>query len=75
MDMTTDQPNVMELSLPSSTDSTRPGTPTVTNCERLYDITTDIKSLESSLGKIQSTIRAPPPNGINDDNDPTPWTN
>ncbi|GFY45116.1 hypothetical protein TNIN_475061 [Trichonephila inaurata madagascariensis] len=43
MDMTTDQPNVMELSLPSSTDSTRPGTPTVTNCERLYDITTDIK--------------------------------
>ncbi|GFY37632.1 hypothetical protein TNIN_145541 [Trichonephila inaurata madagascariensis] len=71
MDMTTDHPNVMELSLPSSTDSTRPGTPTVTNCERLYDITTDIKKFGIVIENIQSTIRALHLNGINDDNDPT----
>ncbi|GFY71651.1 hypothetical protein TNIN_14441 [Trichonephila inaurata madagascariensis] len=71
MDLTTDQPNVMELSLPSSTDSTRPGTPTVTNCERLHDITTDIKKFGIVIENIQSTIRALHLNGINDDNDPT----
>ncbi|GFY72208.1 hypothetical protein TNIN_341231 [Trichonephila inaurata madagascariensis] len=71
MDLTTDQPNVMELSLPSSTDSTRPGTPTVTNCERLNDITTDIKKFGIVIENIQSTIRALHLNGINDDNDPT----
>ncbi|GFS37324.1 hypothetical protein TNIN_252491 [Trichonephila inaurata madagascariensis] len=71
MDLTTDQPNVMELSLPSSTDSTWAGTPTVTNCERLHDITTDIKKFGIVIENIQSTIRALHLNGINDDNDPT----
>ncbi|GFV93402.1 hypothetical protein TNCV_4540131 [Trichonephila clavipes] len=38
-----DLDNVMDLSLPSSNESSRPGTPTETNCERLISIKNDIE--------------------------------
>ncbi|GFY77243.1 hypothetical protein TNIN_381061, partial [Trichonephila inaurata madagascariensis] len=71
MDLTSVLTNIMELSLPSSADSTRPGTPTVTNCERLKDIQKDIEKFGIVIENIKSTIKTLLFTGVADDNDPT----
>ncbi|GFX31365.1 hypothetical protein TNCV_2061811 [Trichonephila clavipes] len=62
--------NVMDLSLPSSTDSTRPGTPTETNFERLVSIKNDIEKfsivVESTKAGLKTLLFAGIP-----ENDPT----
>ncbi|GFY57890.1 hypothetical protein TNIN_465031 [Trichonephila inaurata madagascariensis] len=67
----TDLTNIMELSLPSSTNSSRPETPTVTNCERLKAINKDIQKFGIVIESIKSTIKSLHFAGIDDDDDPT----
>ncbi|GFY58655.1 hypothetical protein TNIN_205451 [Trichonephila inaurata madagascariensis] len=71
MASTSDLTNIMELSLPSSTNSSRPGTPTVTNCERLTAIKKDIEKFGIVIEATKSTIKTLLFAGVTDDNDPT----
>ncbi|GFY47707.1 hypothetical protein TNIN_272161 [Trichonephila inaurata madagascariensis] len=71
MDSTSDLTNVMELSLPSSTNSTRPGTPTATNYERLKAIQKDIKKFGIVIEATKPTIKTLLFTGVADDDDPT----
>ncbi|GFT71384.1 hypothetical protein TNCV_1151251 [Trichonephila clavipes] len=65
-----DLTNIMELSLPSSNESTRPGTPTETNCERLISIKNDIEKfsivVENTTAGLKTLLFAGIP-----ENDPT----
>ncbi|GFY57091.1 hypothetical protein TNIN_70781 [Trichonephila inaurata madagascariensis] len=63
--------NVMELSLPSSTNSSRPETPTITNCERQRAINKDIEKFGIVIESIKSSLRGLQIAGIDDVNDPT----
>ncbi|GFW30357.1 uncharacterized protein TNCV_452951 [Trichonephila clavipes] len=62
--------NVMDLSLASSNDSTRPGIPTETNCERLISIKNDIEKfgivVENTKAGLKTLLFAGIP-----ENDPT----
>ncbi|GFV86426.1 hypothetical protein TNCV_3371561 [Trichonephila clavipes] len=52
-----DLTNIMELSLPSSNESTRPGTPTETNCERLISIKNDIEKFSIVVENTKADLR------------------
>ncbi|GFY43803.1 hypothetical protein TNIN_139351 [Trichonephila inaurata madagascariensis] len=71
MALTSDLTNIMELSLPSSPNSSRPGTPTATNCERLTAIQEDIEKFGIVIEATKSTIKTLLFTGVADDNDPT----
>ncbi|GFU80874.1 hypothetical protein TNCV_5048701 [Trichonephila clavipes] len=62
--------NVIDLSLPSSTDSTRPGTPTETNCERLISIKNDIEKFSIVVENTKAGLKTLLFAGI-PENDPT----
>ncbi|GFY59704.1 hypothetical protein TNIN_183911, partial [Trichonephila inaurata madagascariensis] len=70
-DLNLDTINVMELSLPSSTNSSRPESPTITNCERLRAINKDIEKFGIVIESIKSSLRGLQIAGIDDVNDPT----
>ncbi|GFY43120.1 hypothetical protein TNIN_186711 [Trichonephila inaurata madagascariensis] len=70
-EMNLDTINVMELSLPSSTNSSRPESPTITNCERLRAINKDIEKFGIVIESIKSSLRGLQIAGIDDVNDPT----
>ncbi|GFS85359.1 hypothetical protein TNCV_75851 [Trichonephila clavipes] len=57
MAMNLDLNNVMEFSLPSSNDSTRPGTPTETNCERLISIKNDIEKFSIVVENTKAGLK------------------
>ncbi|GFW87507.1 hypothetical protein TNCV_1301521 [Trichonephila clavipes] len=65
-----DLTNVMELSLPSSNESTRPGTPTESNCERLIAIKNDIEKFSIVVENTKSGLKTLLFAGI-PENDPT----
>ncbi|GFU83171.1 nucleic-acid-binding protein from transposon X-element [Trichonephila clavipes] len=52
-----DLTNIMELSLPSSNESTRPGTPTETNCERLISIKNDIEKFSIVVENTKAGLK------------------
>ncbi|GFX22052.1 PRE_C2HC domain-containing protein [Trichonephila clavipes] len=52
-----DLTNVMELSLPSSNESTRPGTPTESNCERLIAIKNDIEKFSIVVENTKAGLK------------------
>ncbi|GFW03439.1 hypothetical protein TNCV_1739891 [Trichonephila clavipes] len=60
--------NAMDQSLPSSNNSTRPGTLQETNCQRLQDITTKIKKFVITEN-LKATINSLKINGITDERD------
>ncbi|GFT96560.1 PRE_C2HC domain-containing protein [Trichonephila clavipes] len=60
----------MELSLPSSNDSTRPGTPTKSNCERLIAIKNDIEKFSIVVENTKAGLKTLLFAGI-PENDPT----
>ncbi|GFW07246.1 putative RNA-directed DNA polymerase from transposon X-element [Trichonephila clavipes] len=49
--------NIMELSLPSSNESTRPGTPTESNCERLIAIKNDIEKFSIVVENTKAGLK------------------
>ncbi|GFY53721.1 hypothetical protein TNIN_490031 [Trichonephila inaurata madagascariensis] len=59
----------MDLSLPSSNNTSRSGTPEDPNCERLQAIATDMKKFAIILENIKSMINALRLNGRTDEND------
>ncbi|GFY40787.1 hypothetical protein TNIN_129601 [Trichonephila inaurata madagascariensis] len=61
--------NAMDQSLPSCNDSTRPGTPQEINCQRLQDITTEIKKIVIIPENLKATISSLKINGITDKRD------
>ncbi|GFV88249.1 probable RNA-directed DNA polymerase from transposon BS [Trichonephila clavipes] len=61
----------MDLSLPPSTNSTRPRTPTVTNCEHLVSIKNDIHKFGTVIESIKACINSLQFAGVADDNDLT----
>ncbi|GFT15496.1 hypothetical protein TNCV_3265041 [Trichonephila clavipes] len=65
-----DLTNVMELSLPSSNDSSRPGTPTESNCERLISIKNDIEKFSIVVENTKAGLKTLLFAGI-PENDPT----
>ncbi|GFX19974.1 hypothetical protein TNCV_1435341 [Trichonephila clavipes] len=65
-----DLTNVMELSLPSSNESTRPGTPTESNCERLVAIKNDIEKFSIVVENTKAGLKTLLFAGI-PENDPT----
>ncbi|GFV59475.1 nucleic-acid-binding protein from transposon X-element [Trichonephila clavipes] len=52
-----DLTNIMELSLPSSNESTRSGTPTETNCERLISIKNDIEKFSIVVENTKAGLK------------------
>ncbi|GFT72295.1 nucleic-acid-binding protein from transposon X-element [Trichonephila clavipes] len=65
-----DLTNIMELSLPSSNESTRPGTPTETNCEQLISIKNDIEKFSIVVENTKAGLKTLLFAGI-PENDPT----
>ncbi|GFW61165.1 hypothetical protein TNCV_433891 [Trichonephila clavipes] len=61
--------NGMDQSLPSFNNSTRPGTPQETNCQRLQDITTNIKKFVIIKKHLKATINSLKIIGITDERD------
>ncbi|GFX03187.1 hypothetical protein TNCV_1700711 [Trichonephila clavipes] len=61
--------NAIDQSLPSSNNSTRSGTPQETNCQRLQDITTEIKKFVIITENLKATINSLKINGITDERD------
>ncbi|GFS85355.1 uncharacterized protein TNCV_75821 [Trichonephila clavipes] len=57
MAMNLDLNNVMEFSLPSSNDSTRPGSPKETNCERLISIKNDIEKFSIVVENTKAGLK------------------
>ncbi|GFY48422.1 hypothetical protein TNIN_68331 [Trichonephila inaurata madagascariensis] len=57
----------MDQSLPSSNNSTRPGTPQETNCQRLQDITAEIKKFVIITENLKATMNSHKINGITDE--------
>ncbi|GFU84124.1 hypothetical protein TNCV_4504241 [Trichonephila clavipes] len=66
----TDMNNVMDLSLPSSTEPSRPGTPTETNCERLISVKNDIEKFSIVVENTKAGLKTLLFAGI-PENDPT----
>ncbi|GFW03337.1 nucleic-acid-binding protein from transposon X-element [Trichonephila clavipes] len=60
----------MDLSLPSSTETSRPGTPTETNCERLISIKNDIEKFSIVVENTKAGLKTLLFAGI-PENDPT----
>ncbi|GFT68373.1 hypothetical protein TNCV_659701 [Trichonephila clavipes] len=63
--------NGMDLSLPSSNNTSQSGTPQETNCERLQALATNIKKFAIIIKNFKSIINALRLNGIMDESDPT----
>ncbi|GFS64103.1 hypothetical protein TNCV_3944831 [Trichonephila clavipes] len=63
--------NGMDLSLPSSNNTSPSGTPQETNCERLKVIVTDIQKFAIIIENMKSMINALRLNGVTEESDPT----
>ncbi|GFU22699.1 hypothetical protein TNCV_762761 [Trichonephila clavipes] len=59
--------NEMEQSLPPSDSSTRPGTPQLTNCERMKTVTYDLRQSAILIELQETTISTLRFQGLNDD--------
>ncbi|GFQ76835.1 hypothetical protein TNCT_224481, partial [Trichonephila clavata] len=71
MDSTMDHSLVMDLSLPPSGNSSRPETPTYTNCARLRQTAQDIKKFTSLTDGTTSLIKTMKYDGFDSDDDPS----
>ncbi|GFR11231.1 hypothetical protein TNCT_565141 [Trichonephila clavata] len=61
----------MDLSLPSSGNTSRPDTPSFSNCERITMTTLDIKKFTNLLNGTQYMIKSMHLDGFNSEDDPS----